>query len=88
VSPTVLANDPRARGGPAPSKDAGANEGLTEAGRTPARSAGSGLTLGERLERVRADLDAEGVAECPVCGGRMLLSGHVARCTDCGSALT
>ena len=53
----------------------------------PARSDGGGrLTLEQRLDSVWEGLRAGGVAECPVCRGRMEGSGP-GRCRDCGSEL-
>ncbi len=53
----------------------------------PARPVGGGrLTLEQRLDSVWEGLRADGVAECPVCHGRMEGSGPI-RCRDCGSEL-
>ena len=46
-----------------------------------------GLTLGERLDREWSELRVRGVADCPVCDGRMELDGDAARCRDCRSEL-
>ena len=54
----------------------------------PARPVGGGrLTLEQRLDGVWEGLRADGVAECPVCHGRMEGPGP-ARCRDCGSELS
>ncbi len=50
------------------------------------RLGGGGLTLGQTLDRVWEGLHAAGVAECPVCHGRMTAGATApARCGDCGS---
>jgi hypothetical protein len=55
----------------------------------PARPVGGGrLTLEQRLDSVWEGLRADGMAECPVCRGRMEDSGPAARCRDCGSELS
>jgi hypothetical protein len=52
-------------------------------------SDGGRLTLEQRLDGVWEGLHAAGVAECPVCGGRMEDAGEDAgRCTGCGSSLS
>ena len=54
----------------------------------PARPVGGGrLTLEQRLDSVWEGLRTDGMAECPVCHGRMEGSGP-ARCRDCGSELS
>jgi tRNA(Ile2) C34 agmatinyltransferase TiaS len=53
-----------------------------------ARAAGGhGITLEERLESALRSVHAEGLAECPVCRGRMEAEGAAARCSRCGSTL-
>jgi hypothetical protein len=49
---------------------------------------GRGLTLEERLEAAWRAVQAEGVAECPVCHERMHAGGGAARCAGCGSTLS
>ena len=49
---------------------------------------GGRLTLERRIARVWEGLTAAGVAECPVCTGRMRLADGVGRCGRCGSALS
>jgi hypothetical protein len=53
-------------------------------------SSGGRLTLEERLDRSWRALRAEGVGECPVCRGRMLLRAGRGggRCADCESILS
>ena len=52
-------------------------------------SDGGRLTLEQRLDGVWEGLHAAGVAECPMCGGRMEGDGNGAgRCGGCGSSLT
>jgi len=54
----------------------------------PARPVGGGrLTLEQRLDSVWEGLRTDGMAECPVCHGRMEGSGP-ACCRDCGSELS
>jgi hypothetical protein len=48
---------------------------------------GRGMTLEERLEDVWRAVQAEGVAECPVCRAGMRAEDDVACCTRCGSTL-
>jgi tRNA(Ile2) C34 agmatinyltransferase TiaS len=55
----------------------------------PVRAAGGrGITLEERLESALRSVHAEGVAECPVCHGRMHAEAAAARCSRCGSTLS
>jgi tRNA(Ile2) C34 agmatinyltransferase TiaS len=49
---------------------------------------GRGITLEECLESALRSVHAEGVAECPVCRGRMEAEGAAARCSRCGSTLS
>ena len=49
---------------------------------------GRGITLEERLDGTLRSMHAEGVAECPVCRGRMHAEGAAARCSRCGSTLS
>jgi hypothetical protein len=52
-------------------------------------SDGGRLTLEQRLDVVWEGLHAAGVADCPVCGGRMEPSAEGAgRCAGCGSTLS
>jgi hypothetical protein len=52
-------------------------------------SDGGRLTLEQRLDGVWEGLHAAGVAECPVCGGRMEDDGGDAgSCGGCGSSLS
>jgi hypothetical protein len=52
-------------------------------------SDGGRLTLEQRLDGVWEGLHAAGVAECPVCGGRMEDDGgDSGRCGGCGSSLS
>jgi hypothetical protein len=52
-------------------------------------SDGGRLTLEQRLDGVWEGLHAAGVADCPVCGGRMEATGDAAgRCGGCGSSLS
>jgi hypothetical protein len=48
-------------------------------------SDGGRLTLEQRLDGVWEGLRAAGVAECPICAGRMDASG---RCGACGTTLS
>jgi hypothetical protein len=52
-------------------------------------SDGGRLTLEQRLDDVWEGLRAAGVADCPVCGGRMEGTGRGAgSCGGCGSTLS
>jgi hypothetical protein len=52
-------------------------------------SDGGRLTLEQRLDGVWEGLHAAGVAQCPLCEGRMESDGDgVARCGGCGSSLS
>jgi ribosomal protein L37AE/L43A len=52
-------------------------------------SDGGRLTLEQRLDGVWEGLHAAGVADCPVCGGRMESSEEGAgRCAGCGTTLS
>ena len=52
-------------------------------------SDGGRLTLEQRLDGVWEGLHAAGVAECPVCGGRMVDDGgDGGHCGGCGSSLS
>jgi ribosomal protein L37AE/L43A len=52
-------------------------------------SDGGRLTLEQRLDGVWEGLHAAGVADCPLCGGRMEATGEAAgRCGGCGSTLS
>lgn len=55
------------------------------------RRAGSGgrpMTLEERLRATWRAVNAEGVADCPLCGSRMRLRGTDAECGSCGTRLS
>ena len=45
------------------------------------------VTLAELLARAHEDVHEHGAAECPVCGGTLLLHGVDAECTSCRSRL-
>ena len=47
----------------------------------------TGLTLGQLLARAHEHVQANGKADCPVCGGTLLSDGVDAECTSCGSRL-
>jgi DnaJ-class molecular chaperone len=50
--------------------------------------AGDGrITLEERLRGAWRGLHVDNAAECPVCGGRMTLSGEAGECRGCGARL-
>ncbi|MEA2422156.1 MAG: hypothetical protein QOF55_1255 [Thermoleophilaceae bacterium] len=52
-------------------------------------SDGGRLTLEQRLDGVWEGLHAAGVAQCPLCEGRMESDGDgLARCGGCGSSLS
>jgi tRNA(Ile2) C34 agmatinyltransferase TiaS len=52
-------------------------------------SDGGRLTLEQRLEGVWEGLHAAGVADCPLCGGRMEDTGEdTGRCGGCGTAIS
>jgi hypothetical protein len=52
-------------------------------------SDGGGLTLEQRLDGVWEGLHAAGVADCPLCGGRMEDSGEDSgRCGGCGTSIS
>jgi hypothetical protein len=48
---------------------------------------GRGMTLEDRLEDVWRAVQAEGVAECPVCHAALRTEDGAARCSGCGSTL-
>ncbi|MDQ3588443.1 MAG: hypothetical protein M3350_02255 [Actinomycetota bacterium] len=52
------------------------------------RHPGGGVTLEESLSRVWEGLHADGVADCPVCRGRMERGPGDGHCVDCGSSLS
>jgi hypothetical protein len=56
--------------------------------RCEAAQGGGRLTLEERLGQVLETARAQGVAGCPVCGGRLTPAPEGAACRDCGSVLT
>ena len=47
----------------------------------------TGLTLGLLLARAHEAVQANGKADCPVCGGTLLSNGVDSECTSCGSRL-
>ena len=47
----------------------------------------TGITLGQLLTRAHEAAQADGKADCPVCGGTLLSDGVDAECTSCGSRL-
>jgi hypothetical protein len=52
-------------------------------------SDGGRLTLEQRLDRVWEGLSAAGVAPCPVCRGRLVVTASgEGRCRSCGSRLS
>ena len=52
-------------------------------------SDGGRLTLEQRLEGVWEGLHAAGVADCPMCGGRMEDTGDDSgRCGGCGTSIS
>jgi hypothetical protein len=62
--------------------------GRTSAPGRPSDSSGGGrLTLAERLDSVWEGLHADGAAECPVCGGRMVSAQGGGQCRGCASRL-
>ena len=76
---------------PPPIVDPPRPSGRTDAhGRSSERSGGGRLTLEQRLDSVWEGLRAGGAADCPLCEGPMATDpgGAVARCGDCGSALS
>ena len=48
----------------------------------------TGVTLGQLLARAHEDVQANGKADCPVCGNTLLSNGVDAECTSCGSRLS
>jgi hypothetical protein len=63
--------------------------GSTGVGRPHGSSNGGRLTLEQRLDGVWEGLHAEGVAECPLCRGRMArgAGAGAATCADCGASM-
>jgi hypothetical protein len=59
-------------------------------GRSPWDAAASGrrATLEERLRVTWRAANAEGSADCPLCGSRMTLRDAAAECGSCGTRLT
>jgi hypothetical protein len=49
---------------------------------------GRGITLEELLESALRSAQAGGLAECPVCNGRMHAAEDAARCSGCGSTVS
>jgi hypothetical protein len=58
-----------------------------EAGQ-PDAATGGRVTLEERLGSTWRALQAQGVAECPVCRARMTRVEQAGECTSCGSRLS
>ncbi len=55
----------------------------------PSAARGGGrLTLEERLRAMWHTANAEGAADCPLCGSRMALRDDAAECGSCGSRLS
>ncbi len=52
------------------------------------RSGGRRLTLEERLQGAWEGLRADGAADCPVCGDRMVVRGNAGGCGSCGAQLS
>ncbi len=46
-----------------------------------------GITVAQLLARAHEDVQARGVADCPVCGGALRPAGGDAECSTCGSRL-
>jgi hypothetical protein len=59
-------------------------------GESPRRAAASGgrTTLEERLRGTWRAANADGLADCPLCGSRMTLSDAAAECGACGTRLS
>jgi hypothetical protein len=59
-------------------------------GESPLSAARSGgrITLEERLRATWRAANAEGAADCPLCGSRMTLSAAAAECGSCGTRLS
>ena len=59
-------------------------------GESPRRAAPGGrpLTLEERLRATWRAANAEGAADCPACGSRMMLGVAGAECGSCGTRLS
>jgi rubrerythrin len=53
-----------------------------------AEAGGGRRTLGKKLEQTWEGLRAAGVANCPLCGGRMERRAAHARCGCCGTRLS
>ena len=59
-------------------------------GESPWEAAASGrrVTLEERLRATWRAANAEGFADCPLCGSRMTLRDAAAECGSCGTRLS
>ncbi len=59
-------------------------------GESPLAAARSGgrLTLEERLTGLWRAANADGAADCPLCGSAMVLRDAAAECGSCGSRLS
>jgi hypothetical protein len=59
-------------------------------GESPCRAAHSGgrMTLEERLRDTWRAVNAEGAADCPLCGSRMTVRDAAAECGSCGTRLS
>jgi hypothetical protein len=60
----------------------------TELRRFTGADGGRRMTLGRKLEQTWEGLRAAGVANCPLCGGRMERRAAHARCGCCGTRLS
>ena len=56
--------------------------------RRPCDLPGRGVTLGQLLARAREAVEAEGSADCPICGAAMHRAALAAECGGCGSRLS
>jgi|Tabmets5t2r1_1033131.scaffolds.fasta_scaffold72952_2 hypothetical protein len=72
MTATLLDLPSRPRSGPSPSAQPG----------------GRRLTLEERLQSAWRGLQAQGVAQCPVCGGRMTAGAGGGECGGCDARLS
>lgn len=53
-----------------------------------AAPSGGRITLEERLRATWRAANAEGAADCPLCGSRMTLRDAAAECGSCGTRLS
>jgi hypothetical protein len=53
-----------------------------------AAASGRRVTLEERLSAIWRAANAEGSADCPLCGSRMTFRDAAAECGSCGTCLT